>query len=66
MRFDNSDKSFTVKVGSLIIILVIGVFLQKSPSTLKNAEQDVINIESKYPNTIKSYNVKKSTISALY
>ncbi len=66
MRFDDSDKKFTLKVSLLFTVLVIGVFLQKTQPSLKNVEQDVINTESKYPGTLKSFVVKKSSISTLY
>ena len=66
MRFDDSDKKFIVKVSLLFTVLVIGVFLQKTQPSLRNVEQDVINTESKYPDKLKSFTVKKSSISTLY
>jgi hypothetical protein len=65
MGFDNTDKSFTIKISSLFLVLAIGVIINKTPMQ-KNTNQDIIKLENKKPSLIQTISVKKVNSHQLY
>jgi hypothetical protein len=46
MVFDNTDKSFAVKIAALFVVLILGFMTSKTTSSeLKNASQGAVKLE---------------------
>jgi hypothetical protein len=66
MGFDNTDKSFAVKVSSLFLVLAISLLVNKLQPAVKNINQDIIKIENNKPSVIQTISIKKTSSQQLY
>ncbi len=66
MGFNNTDKSFTIKISSLFIVLAVGIIINKTQPTLRNNNQDVIKVENNKPSINQTVSVKQVNTPQLY
>ena len=66
MGFDNTNKSFAVKIFSLFIVLAVGIFVNKTQPAIRNTNQDILKLENSKPSLIQTINAKKTNTQQLY
>ncbi len=66
MGFDDTDKSFAVKIFSLFIVLAVGIFVDKMQPAIRNINQDILKLENSKPSLIQTISTKKTNTQQLY
>ena len=66
MGFDNTDKSFAIKIFSLFIVLAIGIFVDKTQPAIRNTNQDILKLENSKPSLIQTISAKKTNTQQLH